>query len=250
MKKRWLFVFAHPDDETFAAGGTIAKLSSTGHEVYLACATSGCKGKSGEFHFSSREELARFREQEMRSACSILGVADITLYRYPDGGLQEIEPRKMAERIASTIVELRPDAIVTFPPDGVTGHPDHIAISAATLIAAELAEAQYPVDKQPSLYYTSIPHYYDYCKDSGPKDKCPISARIDISDYRGHKGKALQAYRSQIYSVNRAYPGVMEDDYSVICNYEFYTLVRENGQPRQKKTALPLDELPMLDLID
>jgi len=186
----------------------------------------------------------------MRSACSILGVADITLYRYPDGGLQEIEPRKLAERIASTIVELRPDAIVTFPPDGVTGHPDHIAISAATLMAAELAEAHYPVDKQPSLYYTSIPHYYDYCKDSGPKNKCLISARIDISDYRGHKGKALQAYRSQIYSVNRAYPGVMEDDYSVICNYEFYTLVRENGQPRQKKTALPLDELPMLDLID
>ncbi|MFB0844037.1 PIG-L deacetylase family protein [Paenibacillus oleatilyticus] len=248
MKKRWLFVFAHPDDESFAAGGTIAKLSSTGHEVVLACATSGCKGKSGEFQFATREELARHREEELRSACSVLGVAELILYRYRDGELKSIDPEALAERIRSTIAELKPDAVLTFPPDGVTGHPDHIAISQATEKAVALAEAEYPEGRRPSFYYTSIPHYYDHCQDSGPKDTCPITARVDISDYRQHKGRALQAYRSQIYSVNRAYPGVMEDDFTVIRNYEYYTLVRANGQHVQDMTKTALSELPTMDL--
>ncbi|WP_088831242.1 PIG-L deacetylase family protein [Paenibacillus tyrfis] len=249
MKKRWLFVFAHPDDESFAAGGTIAKLSSTGHEVVLACATSGCKGKSGEFQFATREELARHREEELRGACSVLGVAELILYRYPDGELKSIDPEALAERICSTIAELKPDVVLTFPPDGVTGHPDHIAISQATEKAVVLAETQYPEGRRPSFYYTSIPHYYDHCQDSGPKDTCPITARVDISDYRQHKGRALQAYRSQVYSVNRAYPGVMEDDFTVIRNYEYYTLVRANGQHVQDMTKTTLSELPTMDLI-
>ncbi|PUA37253.1 PIG-L family deacetylase [Paenibacillus elgii] len=248
MKKRWLFVFAHPDDESFAAGGTIAKLSGTGHEVVLACATSGCKGKSGEFQFATREELARHREEELRSACSVLGVAELILYRYRDGELKSIDPEALAERIRSTIAELKPDVVLTFPPDGVTGHPDHIAISQATEKAVALAEAEYPEGRRPSFYYTSIPHYYDHCQDSGPKDTCPITARVDISDYRQHKGRALQAYRSQVYSVNRAYPGVMEDDFTVIRNYEYYTLVRANGQHVQDMTKTALSELPTMDL--
>ncbi|MCP3774148.1 PIG-L family deacetylase [Paenibacillus sp. MZ04-78.2] len=248
MKKRWLFVFAHPDDESFAAGGTIAKLSSTGHEVVLACATSGCKGKSGEFQFATREELARHREEELRSACSVLGVSELILYRYPDGELKSLDPEALTERIRATIVELKPDAILTFPPDGVTGHPDHIAISQATEKAVVLAEAQYSEGRRPSLYYTSIPHYYDHCQDTGPKHTCAITARVDISDFRLHKGRALQAYRSQVYSVNRAYPGVMEDDFTVIRNYEYYTLVRANGKHVQDMTETALNELPTMDL--
>lgn len=248
MKKRWLFVFAHPDDESFAAGGTIAKLSSTGHEVMLACATSGCKGKSGEFQFATREELARHREEELRSACSVLGVAELMLYRYPDGELKSLDPAALAERIRSTIAELKPDAILTFPPDGVTGHSDHIAISQATEKAVVLAEAQYPEGRRPSFYYTSIPHYYDHCQDSGPEHTCPITARVDISGFRQHKGRALQAYRSQVYSVNRAYPGVMEGDFTVIGNYEYYTLVRANGRQVREMTETALNELPTLDL--
>ncbi|WCR27183.1 PIG-L family deacetylase [Paenibacillus thiaminolyticus] len=249
MKTRWLFVFAHPDDESFAAGGTIAKLSSAGHDVILACATSGCKGRSGEFQFATREELARFREQELRNACSILGIAELVLYRYPDGELKSLDSSALAHRIQTTIVERRPEVIITFPPDGVTGHPDHIAISRATERAVELAEAHYPEGQKPIFYYTSIPHYYDHCPDSGPAQTCPITARADNRGFRQHKGRALQAYRSQIYSVNRAYPGVMDGDFTVIGEYEYYTLVRANGQPVQAKAApATLDELPEMEL--
>ncbi|GAA4855902.1 hypothetical protein GCM10023310_38770 [Paenibacillus vulneris] len=247
MLKRWLFVFAHPDDESFAAGGTIAKARHFGYEVSLICATSGCKGKSGAFQFSCREELAKHREEELKKACSLLGVNQLILYRHKDGFLMELDTGLLANQICDTLLELKPQVVITFPPDGVTGHPDHIAISRATEKAVMLAEAHYPPDASPQLYYNSIPHYYDYCKDSGPKDRCCITSKVDISPYRTVKGQALQAYQSQIYSVNRAYPGVMQGDYSVIGNFEYYTLARANGQTIEPSTAKDLEHIPTLE---
>lgn len=247
-QQKLLFIFPHPDDESFAAGGTIAKVHHLGHEVTLLCATSGCKGKSGEFQFATREQLALHREEELRKACSILGVTELILYRYPDGSLIEQDMDQLVDRIRTTITELEPDVIVTFPPDGVTGHADHITISLATEKAVILAEQQYPASKLPRLLYTSIPHYYDHCQDSGPSNKCLITSKVDISDYRIHKGQALQAHKSQVYSVNRAYPGVMESDYTVIGNYEYYTLVRDNGQAIDPPVK-SVNELPTIDLV-
>jgi LmbE family N-acetylglucosaminyl deacetylase len=247
LKEKLLFVFPHPDDESFAAGGTIAKAHSLGHEVFLVCATSGCKGRSGEFQFTSREQLAMHREKELRKACSILGISDLILYRYTDGTLIEQDPDLLADRIKMTILELQPNVILTFPPDGVTGHPDHIATSLATEKAVILAEEQYPSSQLPRFFYTSIPHYYDHCPDSAPRNRCLITSKVDISDYRIQKGLALQAHKSQAYSVNRAYPGVMEADYTVIGNYEYYTLVRANGQALQP--AAVINDLPTIDLV-
>jgi LmbE family N-acetylglucosaminyl deacetylase len=242
-----LFVFAHPDDESFASGGTIAKVQHLGHEVSLVCATSGCKGKSGEFQFTSREQLIAHREEELRKACSILGISKLILYRHADGYLKDQDINVLADQIKATIIELKPDVIVTFPPDGVTGHPDHIMISQATEKAVMMAEVQYPSSQLPKFFYTSIPHYYDHCQDSGPANRCHLTGKVDISDYRTHKGQALQAHKSQVYSVDRAYPGVMQADYTVIGHYEYYTLVRANGQDVQPEAAAC--ELPVIDLI-
>jgi LmbE family N-acetylglucosaminyl deacetylase len=248
LKQKLLFVFPHPDDESFAVGGTIAKVHHLGHEVSLLCATSGCKGKLGGFQFTSPEQLAMHREEELRKACSILGVTDLILYRYADGTLIEQDMDLLVDRIKTTILELEPTVIVTFPPDGVTGHADHITISLATEKAVILAEDQYPSSKPPRFFYTSIPHYYDHCQDLGPQNRCFITSKVDISDYRIHKGQALQAHKSQVYSVNRAYPGVMEADYTVIGNYEYYTLVRDNGQAIETVVAA-INELPTIDLV-
>ncbi|WP_282940868.1 PIG-L family deacetylase [Paenibacillus sp. RC67] len=248
MKQQWLFVYAHPDDESFAAGGTIAKAHHHGYEVSLICATSGCKGKSGTFQFSCREELAKHREEELRKACSFLGVHNLILYRHKDGFLMDLDSDQLARQICETLLELKPQVIISFPPDGVTGHPDHIAISRATEKAVILAEAQYPPGACPQFYYNSIPNYYDHCPDSGPKNRCCITSKIDISPYRTMKGQALQAYQSQVYSVNRAYPGVMQGDYSVIGNFEYYTLARANGQTIEPSTAKDLEHLPTMEL--
>jgi LmbE family N-acetylglucosaminyl deacetylase len=246
LGKKLLFVFAHPDDESFASAGTMAKYRAQGHEVFLICATSGCKGRTGGFDLSSREELASHREQELRAACDILGVNRLYFYRYPDGSLQELDTGQMARRIAATISEAGPDAVITFPPDGVTRHPDHITISKATEQAVILAEEASGI--KPALYYVSIPNYYDYCRDDGPKEAFPITGKVDIAAYRECKGRALQAHKSQVYSVDRAYPGVMQGDFGVIGNYEYYSLVRAGGRRIGCQKQLP-EAIPVIDLI-
>lgn len=245
MRKRLLFVFAHPDDESFACAGTMAKYHEQGHEVSLICATSGCKGKSGEFQLTCREKLAKLREEELCCAADALGISHLFLYRYPDGTLIEQDSNGIAQRIEANIRELNPDVVVTFPPDGVTGHSDHIAICRATGKAVVLAEEK--ADMRSDFYFVSIPHYYDYCADAGPKAIYPITSKVDITSWLNKKGEALSAHRSQVYSLNRAYPGVINGDYSAIGKYEYFTLTRSQGNHIEPIEAL--HEIPVLDLV-
>lgn len=229
MTKKIMFIFAHPDDESFACAGTIAKYRSLGHEISLVCATSGCKGKSGEYQFQCREELARHREKETKCAAEIMGISNLIFYRYPDGSLMSQDLKALGKRIYKTIHEIRPDILVTFPPDGVTGHPDHIAICQATNEALSMLDAEGGF--WGDVYFASIPHYYDYCEQSGPANAYPITGKVDITPFREVKSKALQAHRSQIFSLNRAYPGIFDGEYYSIGNYEYYTLIRAKGEP-------------------
>lgn len=246
--KRILFIFPHPDDESFACAGTIAKYHEAGHESYLICATYGCKGKAGTFTFTCREELARHREQELLNAAQVLGVKETIFFGYPDGGLGEVDFGEMTERIRDVLCELKPDVVVTFPPDGVTGHPDHIALSRATEQAVLQADRAMPAEERCDFYYVSIPKYYDHCPDQGPKPAVPITGKVDVSRYREQKAEALRAHESQVYSVNRAYPGVMQGDIRVICNYEYYTLIRSRGMSVEPIACK--EEIPVIELVE
>lgn len=246
--KRLLFIFPHPDDESFACAGTMAKYHEAGHDIFLICATYGCKGKPGGFTFTCREELARHRKQELLQAAQVLGVKEPIFFGYPDGGLSEVDPAELTGRIREQLCQLMPDVVVTFPPDGVTGHPDHIALSRATEQAVRQAERDLAQRQRCDFYYVSIPKYYDHCADHGPKPAVPITGKVDVSRYRQQKAAALRAHKSQIYSVNRAYPGVMEGDISVICHYEYYTLIRSQGEPVDATGNR--GEIPVIDLVE
>jgi N-acetylglucosamine malate deacetylase 2 len=246
MKKRLLFVFAHPDDESFACAGTMAKYREAGHDIYLICATSGCGGKSGEYLVTCRLELASLRDQELSQACDVLGVSNLYLLHYQDGSLANQDIDEMAEKIESHILQLQPHVIVTFPPNGVTGHRDHIAISQATEQAVLQSEKKLEPSQFCSFFFASIPYYYDYCSDSAPSGAVPITGKVNIVQHREAKGRALQSHRSQIYSVNRAYPGVMQGDYGVIGQYEYYTKVRADGQFSDIQE--PLEGIPVIEL--
>lgn len=245
--KKLLFVYAHPDDETFGNGGTIAKYHQLGVEVSLISATSGCKGKSGEYTFQSKEQLAAHREGELRKACDILGVSNLILYRYPDGGLKDVDPDELSERVHQSIVDIKPDVIVTFPPDGITAHPDHIAISLATDKAVLRAEQEYSAGEEPTYYYAAIPKAVRQAM--GLAEGLAPTGRIDMTEYRHLKAEALRQHRTQVYSVDRGYPGVMQgDDYS-IGSEEYYTLVRKKGQPADV-TGEEVAVLPYLELFN
>jgi LmbE family N-acetylglucosaminyl deacetylase len=133
-----LAVFAHPDDETFAAGGLLARLAHAGIPTHLIVATSGERGWKGARRPHPRQ-IARVREAELRAAADILGVRSVRVLGLPDGGVEEAPGQPLIRAIATHLRDLRPDAVLTFGPEGITGHPDHIAVSKR--VTAALVEA-------------------------------------------------------------------------------------------------------------
>jgi len=123
-----LAVFAHPDDESFRPGGTLALLARRGVRVHLLTATRGQVGSCGDPPLCSPAELPAVRERELRCACAALGIESPHLLDYQDGHLGEANPEQVVERILAVVRELRPQVMLTFGPDGLSGHPDHIAI--------------------------------------------------------------------------------------------------------------------------
>lgn len=140
MSRTIVALFAHPDDETFATGGTIARYASEGVRIALYCASDGDAGKSSGIPVSSRAELGRLRRAELRAAARILGIAALEFGGHPDGELGETDPEVVMAEMAALLRRERPDIVLTFGPEGApTQHRDHRAISrlatAATLLA-------------------------------------------------------------------------------------------------------------------
>jgi LmbE family N-acetylglucosaminyl deacetylase len=133
---RILGVFAHPDDESFCAGGTFARYVASGAEVMVVSATRGEAGQIRSPGVATRRTLGQVREQELYLACQRLGVHHAVCLDYSDGMLQEIDQDVLIVEIVEIIRSFRPDVVITFGPDGGYGHPDHIAISAATTAAS------------------------------------------------------------------------------------------------------------------
>lgn len=170
-----LAIYAHPDDETFGVGGTMALYADRGIPVTMICATRGEVGEIAPGTGATPETLGQFREQELRDAMAILGVHDVRFLDYRDSGMQGTpendDPRNLYNASAPSVVEplvraireLQPDIIATWDASGGYGHPDHIAIhqhaSAAYHAAADASQYVGRGDawRARALYYTAIP---------------------------------------------------------------------------------------------
>lgn len=154
-RPRLLGVFAHPDDEIFCAGGTFARYVDRGAEAMVISATRGQAGQIRDGAAATRRTLGQVREQELRSACTLLGVEHVGCWDYTDGTLQDHD-----EQLRSGILELiegfRPDVVVTFGDDGAYGHPDHVAVSRATSAAFLDAVARLDLGSA-HLYHSHFP---------------------------------------------------------------------------------------------
>lgn len=132
---RLLVVLAHPDDESFIIGGTLARYALAGADITLLCATRGEMGRRlGTPPIATRESLPDLREQELRRACAALGVADLRLMGLRDKTVDYYDPDDLAERIGRVMTELRPQAVITFHEER-GGHADHCAIGRAATLA-------------------------------------------------------------------------------------------------------------------
>jgi LmbE family N-acetylglucosaminyl deacetylase len=132
---RILGIFAHPDDESFCAGGTLASYVASGAKVMVVSATQGEAGQIRSVGAATRRTLGRVREEEFQRACQRLGVQHAVCLNYSDGMLQEVDQKVLIREIVEIIRTFRPDVVITFGHDGGYGHPDHIAISTATTMA-------------------------------------------------------------------------------------------------------------------
>jgi LmbE family N-acetylglucosaminyl deacetylase len=122
-------IWAHPDDETYLAGGVMAAAVANGQRVVCVCATAGEHGTDDPATWPP-ERLGRVRRWEAAAAMAVLGVTDHRWLDLPDGGLADLPPSGPVDRLAAILAEVRPDTILTFGPDGATFHPDHQTVSA------------------------------------------------------------------------------------------------------------------------
>jgi LmbE family N-acetylglucosaminyl deacetylase len=124
-----LSIWAHPDDETFLAGGVMAAALGNGQRVVCVTATAGEHGTADPQRYPP-SHLAVVRRREAAAAMAVLGVSEHRMLGYEDGSLASVGPEHHRTEMVDLIDEVRPDAILTFGPDGMTYHPDHRAISA------------------------------------------------------------------------------------------------------------------------
>ena len=148
-----LAVFAHPDDER-VIGPLLSKLARDGRETHLVIATDGSKGVRDFAHIPAGPALAAARTKEANCAANRLGVRQLHLLGLPDGGLASFEVLgKLRSGIAAIIDSLKPAVIITFGPEGGTGHPDHRLVGDVTTQIVQ-SDARYAnID----LLYASLP---------------------------------------------------------------------------------------------
>jgi N-acetyl-1-D-myo-inositol-2-amino-2-deoxy-alpha-D-glucopyranoside deacetylase len=230
-----LAVFAHPDDEAFGTGGTLARYASEGVATTLVCATRGEAGEIAEGTGATPETLGEVREHELRCAAETVGVHEVIFLGYRDSGMAGTPENQRpdafinapAEQVIRQLVKIirrvKPEVVVTFEPNGGYGHPDHIAIHKHTVAAFH--EAADP-EKYPELgapwqatrfFYTAIPRSffiqmvdemkalgldeseYGWLEEEGgrgwPDEN--ITAVVDVSDSVEAKWLALNCHRTQ-----------------------------------------------------
>lgn len=230
---KFLFIFAHPDDETFVCGGTIAKLAKAGNSIALITATRGEEGELGEPIQCSKEELGIVREKELRNAASVLGISSLHVLDYTDATLSLVPQSELEESIFRLVSKERPDIVITFDKNGGSNHPDHIAISkAATSVFKKYMSL---VTKKIRLYHTATPNSYlqkyegtdmeytSFGKIIGTPDEL-LTTVIDISDSYKQKKQAAECHKTQ----HKDWERFLKRAEKVDLKKEFYSLILEN----------------------
>jgi N-acetyl-1-D-myo-inositol-2-amino-2-deoxy-alpha-D-glucopyranoside deacetylase len=172
---RMLACFAHPDDEAFTASGVLAASTARGVQVRLICTTCGEEGDIRQAGLATRETLGQVRYQELQQSCAILGVQAPIMLGYRDSGwgdspaqyhphaFVQAPPLQVIGRLVEEMRRFKPHLVLTFEPEGLSGHKDHQAISRYTTAAVQVAgdPAAFPEQVQAGLWpYTPQRLFY------------------------------------------------------------------------------------------
>lgn len=217
-----LVIFAHPDDESMGMGGTLAKYSAEGVETNYVCASRGEKGWFGpEEQDPGPERLGQIRTEELENAVKTLGMKGLYFLDYIDGEVDKANYAEAINKIVTHIRRIKPQVIVTFPPDGNYGHPDHIATGQFTNAAIVCsADASYqdsenlPPHRVSKLYYMVDAETFidlvaplmddmtfpvdDQLRGEVAWKEWMVTTRIDMTEHCHTAWRAIQCHQSQL----------------------------------------------------
>lgn len=226
IMKKMLLIFAHPDDESFTCGATIAKYIKMGWSVDLVCATRGEAGDTGAYGSKTESQLGSIRQGEIEKVVKLLGISSLTLLGYKDGTLREEPAGKLEDDIYRKMEELVPDCVITMDTTGISNHPDHVRLCYSVTYAYQKYAAwidkvlkqdpEYDKKNAPKLYYACVPEstvaylvkkkvFPEISFDKpflGTPDKF-ITTAINTEGFQLIKKKALKTHVSQSGDVDR-----------------------------------------------
>lgn len=188
-----LLIVPHPDDEVYGASGTMMKYLANGEHCGLVTLTRGEAGRTLGL-CDTPEELADLRGQELKDCLEIIGVSVHEQYQFPDKRLNEWPLEELTEVVREAIFRYRPETVLTFPPNGANGHPDHVT----THLAVKAAWDSLLPNQRPNLWY--------YASTQEPEDEAlkagwfPPNVFHDVSAYLNRKLEAIACHRTQALS--------------------------------------------------
>ena len=253
MERSMLVVFAHPDDEAFATGGTLAKYASAGVRTTLVCATRGEVGEISDPVLATPNTLPSVREQELLCSAETLGIEEVVFLGYRDSGMigtpDNEHPdafilaneEEVIAKLVGIMRHVKPQIVLTFEPNGGYGHPDHIAIHNHTVSAFhKAAQEDYGVDLGEAwgadrLIYTAIPKSFfvdmrsrlqalgEDTSDLDRFDETGIVWPDDQVDVVDSKWSALQCHQTQFGSDN-LFRRLPDEDAKALMSREYFAI--------------------------
>jgi N-acetyl-1-D-myo-inositol-2-amino-2-deoxy-alpha-D-glucopyranoside deacetylase len=223
MSKTLLAILAHPDDEAFGVGGTLAHYAAQGNKVYLICATKGESGKITDPTIDPNTDKGKMREQELRDSCKVLGIHEPIFLGYLDSGrfertrhddtkaLMNVDELEIEQQLLEHLAVLKPEVMITFDPHGIYGHIDHIKMHRAATAAFWSAGKVMP-NPPKRLFYSAMAasrmKQMQATRENSPLSKLDadiygvsedsFAAIIDVNAYLNQKQAAIAAHRSQV----------------------------------------------------
>ncbi len=214
--RRVACVFAHPDDDTFGLAGSLALHADDDLELTVILATSGDAGRIADASLATRETLASVREAEDLASWRALGLEpDLRFLRHPDGGLSRMPREPLVAEVRGLLAAAEPEVVVTFGPDGITGHEDHVAIGEVATEAFGALRTSASGSAFSRLLHCAIPQgdldrFNELLRERGLEPLDPtqpfvprgvpdgaIGARIDVSSVYDRKVEAIRAHKTQ-----------------------------------------------------
>jgi LmbE family N-acetylglucosaminyl deacetylase len=189
-----LAIFAHPDDESYGPAGTLAQATRNGHSVALLTLTHGESGSLGISKNLSSKKLAKLRRRELHCAAKILGIQEIKMHDLPDKQLSAIPAQQGIAIIKQEIKRFKPDTIITFHENTISGHPDHLAVTLWTIMTVK------SLQDPPQLFFYGLDQEQTEMvafRKFIPITNGEITHRLNVEDFIDDKIAAIQCHETQ-----------------------------------------------------